>query len=212
MPVQRSASCWRRAGSAPERLHVRPGAWHHCHADTLQRAAARRTSSFSVAQPFVRAVAFSSGRKQAGRPAASGAGSAGIVVDDSQAPLYRITFGSTVADEDILGLFASFREVWALGRRVVMLVQTPAKGLTAHQRKLVVSGMKAELHDYSRWVFGCAMVIDSSFSRGTYTALSWMLAPPFEQKVFATLEQAESWANSRVSLLLEEEANGTRRR
>jgi hypothetical protein len=124
-----------------------------------------------------------------------------IAFDDSRPHLCVVTFGDEVDDRDVLSLFERTLEVFRQRKRVVLLVDTANSHLSAGQRKLMVSEMRAHEEEFRRWVACSGIVISSALARGTLTALMWMTTPPYEQKVFATLDAAMVWAEKRVTEL-----------
>ncbi len=117
-----------------------------------------------------------------------------IHFDASRFPLCRVTFPEQIDDAAIPCLFARTRELFARRQRFVLLVNASNAGLTARQRKLMVSSLKEEADAYERWIYGSALVVRSALARGTVTALMWMMNPPYEQKVVSKLEEGEAWA------------------
>lgn len=122
----------------------------------------------------------------------------GIDFDGGRAPFYVVRFPQSVTDADVAGVLARMREVWKLRQKVVVVCDVADSALTPRQRKLVTDEMKAEAENYSRWVGGWAIVVRSAVSRHTLTALTWMSSPPFELRVFETLDIAHAWATQRL--------------
>lgn len=111
--------------------------------------------------------------------------------------LVHVTFPESVADEDLQGMVASVREVFKARRRIVLLVDATDSGLSAGQRRLLIRLMRDYEDDFRHWVHSSALVVRSALARGTLTALLWMMTPPYEQKVFSSLEEARSWSERR---------------
>lgn len=111
--------------------------------------------------------------------------------------LVHVTFPKSVTDEDLEAMLATVREVFKARRRIVLLVDAIDSGLSAGQRKLLIRLMREHEDEFRRWVHGSALVVRSALARGTLTALLWMMTPPYEQKVFSSLEEALSWSERR---------------
>jgi hypothetical protein len=127
-------------------------------------------------------------------------GSTGILsFDDSHSHLCVITLAEVLDDGDISRLYERVLRVFKKRKRIVLLVDASNSRLTAQQRKLMVTRMKEHEDEFRHWVACGVLVIESALARGTLTALLWMFRPPYEQKVFQTIESARAWALDRVA-------------
>lgn len=127
--------------------------------------------------------------------------SGGIDFDATKAPYYVIRFAHAVTDADVEDVLERMRSVWKTRRKIVVLCDGSDSTLTPRQRKLFTDEMKRERDNYTRWVDGWALVVQSAVARHTLTALTWVSPPPFEMRVFDTLEEANAWASQRLSEL-----------
>lgn len=143
--------------------------------------------------PFLLIVAVRAGWRPSRGFAVSATRPSNIRIDIKSDHLVHVTFAESVADDDIEALFASVREVFRARRRVVLLVDASNSGLSASQRKLLIGLMREHEDEFRRWVQDSALVVRSALARGTLTALLWMMKPPYEQKVFSSLDDALSW-------------------
>jgi SpoIIAA-like len=146
-----------------------------------------------VAHPCVQSQGVDSLRVHRGRS------TCGIDFDASQAPYYAIRFAPAVTDAEVEGVLTRMREVWKERRKIVVLCDVSDSALTPRQRKLVTDEMKREHANYLHWVDGWALVVRSAVAKNTLTALTWVQPPPFEMRVFDTLENARAWASQRMS-------------
>lgn len=125
----------------------------------------------------------------------------GIEFDASRAPYYVIRFAQTVTDADVEAVLGRMREVWKARQKIVVLCDGTDSALTPRQRKLVTDEMKRERENYRRWVDSWGLVVRSAVARHTLTALTWVSPPPFEMRVFDTLQDAAAWTTQRLAEL-----------
>jgi hypothetical protein len=126
--------------------------------------------------------------------------STGIVrFDDTRPHLCEVGFGDELSADDLTRLFERTRAVFRRRKRFVLFVDASNTKLSAQQRKQMVTLMKESEAEFQRWVACAAIVVRSALARGTLTALSWMMRPPFEQKVFSNPDDAMTWSLERAA-------------
>lgn len=69
---------------------------------------------------------------------------------------------------------------------------------TATQRSFAAARQKADA-DYSRrFLKGSAMVVSSPVIAGVVTAINWVFPPPYPQKIFSSMDEAEEWIEDQL--------------
>ena len=66
------------------------------------------------------------------------------------------------------------------------------------QRSFAAQRQKADAEHSRLWLKGSALVVASPVIAGVVTAINWVFPPPYPQKVFATLGDAEEWIQSQL--------------
>lgn len=118
-----------------------------------------------------------------------------IVVDAGRWPLVVVRYPPAFSDEEwsahgdeLDGLFAR-RAQFLLLSDASRIVSPPS----AKQRRYAAQRVGARRDDWRRLCRGVAFVTPSPMVRGIMIAINWAAPPPFDQRVFATLEEAEAW-------------------
>lgn len=125
----------------------------------------------------------------------------GVEFDATFAPRYLVRFARTISDGDLDDVHARMRAVWKLRQKIIVVCDVADSSLTPRQRKLVTEELKRDQNNYAHWVDGWAVVVRSAAARHTLTALIWVRPPPFEMRVFDSLENANAWATQRIGEL-----------
>ena len=122
-----------------------------------------------------------------------------IEFDDSRFPIVRVTFVGVVTSEEFERYLDSMTKLLLRRQMNVMVLDASRAGLSPPiQRRRQAEWMKehdAELRRYSK---GTAFVITSTLVRGALTAILWLQPMPTPHVVVSTIEEAETWARSKL--------------
>ncbi len=122
-------------------------------------------------------------------------------VDDSEAPLYVMTYPPQNTDQDLIDRHAEIGEWYkTVDKPIAWVVDcTNIAKAPATQRKIVSNHEKMTKPYAERFNAGVGIVITSDWVRGLLTAIFWISPPPYAYKVFATKEQAKIWAKEKLT-------------
>lgn len=118
-----------------------------------------------------------------------------IVVDVARWPLVVVRYPAAFTEEEWIAQANELDAV--LQRRAPFLMLSDASRVatapTAKQRRFASEKIRARRDEWARYCTGAAFVTPSALVRGVMTAINWASPPPFEQRVFATVEEGEAW-------------------
>ncbi len=123
-------------------------------------------------------------------------------VDDSFAPIYRLTYPALPSEEEVIARNAEIHAWYRdLDHRIAWVVDCSliirASPTIRQQQSLHLK----RIEPYAkRWDICNAFVIQSAVVRGYLTAVFWFSPPPYEYQIFATNQQAMDWVCSTSSL------------
>jgi hypothetical protein len=123
-----------------------------------------------------------------------------IAIDDSRWPLVVATWpAEQLSDEafqemlDHMGTFNLRREPYA-----VIHDARKATRPTPKQRAAAAARQAQDAPLTRRYIKAMALVVSSPLLAGVVTAITWIAPPPFPQKVFSSVEDAEAWVTERL--------------
>ena len=122
-------------------------------------------------------------------------------IDDSEAPLYILTYPADNEDEELIKRHDEIADWYeTVDRPIAWVVDcTGIQKATATQRKIVSEHTDKILPYSKRFNMGTGIVITSSWVRGLLTAIFWLSPPPFPYKIFDTVEHAKAWSRARLN-------------
>ena len=67
---------------------------------------------------------------------------------------------------------------------------------TPKQRAFAATQQKRDAEGSRRYLRGTALVVTNALVAGVVTAINWITPPPYPQKIFSSLADAEKWATA----------------
>ncbi|MDB4965256.1 MAG: hypothetical protein JWN44_945 [Myxococcales bacterium] len=126
---------------------------------------------------------------------------AGLVrFDDSQWPRVMITWpGEQLSDEDFAVGIAKI-SAYSHRRQPYVIVHDGRRAVrpTPKQRAMAAEQQKRDADVAHRWLRGAALVVANPLLVGVVTAINWLFPPPYPQKIFWKMPEAEAWADAQL--------------
>jgi hypothetical protein len=121
-------------------------------------------------------------------------------VDESRWPRVYVTWpGAALADEDFEALVTEMSAFAARGKPYAIIHDARrAVRPTPKQRAFAAGVQKSDTDRTRRWLRGVAMVVSSPLIASVVTAINWITPPPYPQKIFSSLSDAETWATRQL--------------
>ncbi len=120
------------------------------------------------------------------------------LIDQTRWPLVRIVVPAQSPDSE--GFERHLAGLDALLQRrepfVVVLDARAGDRLPTEQRERLRQHRRAAFFETQRYQRGIAFVVSSAFQRAVLSAILWLAPEPSPSKIFATVEEAETWAMS----------------
>ena len=118
-----------------------------------------------------------------------------IVVDTQRWPLVVVRYPAEMTEAEWNAQADDLDAVLERGARFVLLSDASrvVNAPSAKQRRFAAERIRARRDEWARYCAGAAFVSPSPLVRGVMTAINWASPPPFTQRVFATVEEAEAW-------------------
>jgi hypothetical protein len=69
---------------------------------------------------------------------------------------------------------------------------------TPTQRAFAAERQKEDAPAAKKWLRGVAIVVSSSFVAGVVTAINWVAPPPYPEKIFSSMREAEEWVDGQL--------------
>lgn len=127
--------------------------------------------------------------------------SAPIVIETHRAPIYVVRFRGRATPAEYQAyldeLTLLIRQPFE-ARRVVINDATGWALSTASERAMQARWVTDHQHDLRRTVDAVGFVFGSALMRGALKAVFWLQPLPVQHQVFATFDDALSWARGRV--------------
>ncbi len=67
------------------------------------------------------------------------------------------------------------------------------------QRRFAAAQQRKDAAASSKWLRGTAIVLSNPLLAGVVTAINWVAPPPYPQKIFSSLPEAEAWVDARLA-------------
>jgi hypothetical protein len=124
-----------------------------------------------------------------------------VVIDDSKWPrVYAIWPPQELSDEAFEEMVMAMSALSKRGQRYVVIHDARrAARPTPKQRALAAKQQKLDAEMSKRFIVGTALVVSSTIIASAVTAINWIAPPPFPQKVFSKLDDAEAWATAQLA-------------
>jgi hypothetical protein len=119
--------------------------------------------------------------------------------DDSAWPLVIDTSSGAATDDDIERYVAAHDRY--LARRELYAAVLDARGadqMSAAHRRRVAQWLTEHREELRRYHVALAFVSSSALIRGVLTAIYWLHPPPYPYKMFASLDEAKTWAREMI--------------
>jgi hypothetical protein len=111
-----------------------------------------------------------------------------------------VTWPASVLDDEAFETMV--RELSALNDRnqryVVVHDARRAARPTPKQRALAAAQQKRDTERTKHLLRGTALVVSSPLIASVVTAINWITPPPFPQKIFSALSEADAWATAQL--------------
>lgn len=122
-------------------------------------------------------------------------------IDDSDAPLYVVTYPGNRTDEEVRQGHLAIRRVYEkTAVPVAWVVDASAvRSAPATQRRIVAEHERSVKRHAERWCAGLAVVIPNALVRGFFTAVTWLSPLSYPHRMFDTREAAEAWARDQLA-------------
>lgn len=122
-----------------------------------------------------------------------------IVIQDSLAPVYIVTFTGKVEDHEFRAhLVALSQLIERVGSRALVYDARLAQPAPASQRHMQAEWMKRYEAEIRRGTAGIAFVVPSALVRGALTAVLWLQPLPCPHMVTANFEGGFRWAHQQL--------------
>jgi hypothetical protein len=122
-------------------------------------------------------------------------------VDESQWPRVVVKWPAEVlSDEEFRRVVLQISELTA--RRQLYAVIHDARvavRATPVQRSFAAEEQKRTAELSRKWLAGAAIVVSSPLTAGVVTAINWISPPPYPQKVFSSMAEAEKWITAQLA-------------
>lgn len=121
-------------------------------------------------------------------------------IDDSEKPLYVVTYPRDRTDEDVRQGHRAIRSVYEkTSVPVAWVVDASAvRSAPATQRRIVAEHERSVRRYAERWCAGLAVVIPNALVRGFFTAVTWLAPLSFPHRLFETRPAAMAWARRQL--------------
>jgi hypothetical protein len=124
-----------------------------------------------------------------------------VVIDQSKWPLVYATWPSQeLSDEAFEAMVMAMSALSKRGERYVVIHDARrAARPTPKQRAFAAKQQKLDAERSKRFIVCTALVVSSPLIASAVTAINWIAPPPFPQKVFSKLDDAEAWASEQLA-------------
>ena len=124
-----------------------------------------------------------------------------VVIDESKWPRVYATWpGEQLSDDAFEQMAKAFSALSKRGQRYVIIHDARlAVRPTPNQRAIAAKYQKLDAELSKRFIVGTAIVVSSTLAAGALTAINWLAPPPFPQKVFSKVADAEKWATEQLA-------------
>jgi hypothetical protein len=124
-----------------------------------------------------------------------------VEIDDARWPRVYVRWPSSALSDDefqrvVLQLSAYTRR----GQPYATIVDARhATRPTPLQRSFAAERQRLDAEHSQRWLRGSAIIVSNPLLVGVVTAINWVFAPPYPQKIFASSFAAEAWVDEQLS-------------
>jgi len=126
--------------------------------------------------------------------------SGSIVIQNSLAPVYVVTFTGKVSDQEFRAHLAALSAIIERpGSRALVYDARLAQPAPASQRQLQAEWMKGNDAAIRRATAGIAFVVPSAIVRGALTAILWLQPLACPHRVTANFEDGFRWARQQLA-------------
>ncbi|HEX8954589.1 MAG TPA: hypothetical protein VF945_22195 [Polyangia bacterium] len=124
-----------------------------------------------------------------------------VVVDESKWPRVYATWpGQQLDDEAFEAMVRAMSALANRGERYVIIHDARrAARPTPKQRAYAAAQQKLDAERTRRLLAGTALVVSSPLIASVVTAINWITPPPFPQKIFSSIPDAEAWATAQLA-------------
>jgi hypothetical protein len=125
----------------------------------------------------------------------------GIRLDTSNWPILVLTPTDNISDQSIQDFMERyFAMVNAKKERYALVVDLRQKtNMSRKHRKFHTDELNKNKEFAEGYNAGTALIVNSAVIRGIMMSVFWLFSPKHPTDVFKTMEQAVSWANSRLN-------------
>ena len=140
---------------------------------------------------------FSLDREMARKPATL---ATKVRYDDSEWPIFRIMMPQvSLSSADFQAHLDHMDRVFERGTPFVVLVDArKAPALCALERRLIAERMRAAIDRGPERLRAFAVALDSNMARGAFTAVKWLVRPPFPMSAFDSVSSARVWLKKQL--------------
>jgi hypothetical protein len=124
-----------------------------------------------------------------------------LQIDEERWPRVYVTWPpSALTDEEFTQLLDRLSGFVRRGKPFVIIHDgRKAVRPTPSQRSLAARHQKDDAEYSHRWLRASALVVSNPVIAGVVTAVNWIFPPPFPQKIFSSIPDAEAWAEERLN-------------
>jgi hypothetical protein len=121
--------------------------------------------------------------------------SVSILIDEKRWPLvYAVWPGEPVSDEEFARMVDRMSSFSHKGEPFVVIHDArKAVRPSPKQRALAAERQKQDTEMTRRYLRGMALVVSNPIVAGVVTAINWIAPPPYPQKTFSKIAEAEEW-------------------
>ena len=121
-------------------------------------------------------------------------------IDDSEKPLYVVTYPRERTDEDVRLGHRGIRSIYERTTVPVAWVvdASAVRSAPATQRRIVSEHERSVRAHAIQWCAGLAVVIPNSLVRGFFTAVTWLAPLSYPHQLFETRDEAMAWAREQL--------------
>lgn len=126
-----------------------------------------------------------------------------ITLDTSRWPIVVVTYPETYTAQELKEHFLLYKDVFARGRRYVMLQDLRRSGMDsdAGVRKAAVDFATETKEISGRLCAGTVMVVSSKLVRMALQGIMLMQRPPYPYEILSDWDEAEKWARKQAANL-----------
>ena len=124
-----------------------------------------------------------------------------VDIDESKWPRVYATWPAQPLDDDAFAeMVRTMSALSERGQRYVVIHDARrAARPTPTQRAFAAAQQKRDAERNARLLVGIALVVSSPLIASVVTAINWIAPPPYPQKIFSSVAEAEAWAGEQLA-------------